>query len=441
MKFPAFWEISDCAETVSGANHESESGVNHLEEGNSHIHSNSSVSQSISTQDCQNSMCQKRSDAINEVQSSLKYLEHQFENQFDGVYKKFEEYKTRFENENKQSESYKKDLSDLNSIQEKVDSLHYFDIKDTVEQRIQFFMTDVRAQIDKLSHTVKDVQGDCSRCDDKLEKIDKSCDTFSSLISKFSETDDKLQAASDKLEHVMSNVKSLETRFNENFNDFQREFKNGNEQMRMSLLLLFKRLLLLETSRDILSKKVFSSNKESHGQIEEMKQSINSLRKQCKELMSTSDSLGFTAYIPPGGRTVKLTSNSDRSLKCFMHVLCTKGRHYDPATGKFTAPCHGLYVVSLCISVVSAANVRLMAVRELCGEKRCIASTGSRVHGTSSCSVALTELKAGEEVYVMSSCDSGDVVLGDLSYFTCFLIKKLLLSDETNAVMNTVIDL
>ncbi|KAH9505313.1 hypothetical protein Btru_059237 [Bulinus truncatus] len=40
----------DCAEAVSGANHESESGVNHLEKGNSHIHSNSNVSQSISTQ-------------------------------------------------------------------------------------------------------------------------------------------------------------------------------------------------------------------------------------------------------------------------------------------------------------------------------------------------------------------------------------------------------
>nr|KAI8767050.1 EMILIN-1-like [Biomphalaria glabrata] len=231
------------------------------------------------------------------------------------------------------------------------------------------------------------------KCEARLDKLDLRADEFSPTVEYLKNNaenrDTELARATEKIQTVMSKHIELETKVKDKFESLLGMYE-------------FQQSQIVITTED-----------------------VDTLKSKLISLDRSPEPVGFTARIPALESILNLTRNHAMHLNCFKDVQCNFGGHYDPSTGLFTAPCDGLYAVSLGVTFQPNQKVAFSVWKIVHGNKECVTSAGT-LDSYSICStVVLTAMKAREMLCVTSGYDSGYLKLNSFWNFSCFMIQKM----------------
>ncbi|XP_059169122.1 uncharacterized protein LOC131950915 isoform X2 [Physella acuta] len=130
--------------------------------------------------------------------------------------------------------------------------------------------------------------------------------------------------------------------------------------------------------------------------------------------------IGFSASFR---NNVPLVKNCYCYLLNFDDVTLNSGNHFNPATGKFTAPVDGLYAASFCLHQCNdgVIDVRIYHTLNVFNTNSVSMSKTTRENSTGVCSTAVL-MKKGEFLSLAIKGE-GNASLSYYSQFTCFLIS------------------
>ncbi|XP_059169114.1 uncharacterized protein LOC131950915 isoform X1 [Physella acuta] len=310
-----------------------------------------------------------------------------------------------------------------------------------MEARVENFIKKQIAQTKLFSKQIKEFNKNITKITQEIRALkNNEVDMFSKL-----KTNTKsLENCETNLAHLNSGLNIIQNKIDNNKDDMLKLTEltgKSKENQSQALLNIEKDLEKLEVKYGVVTNILLQRLMP----IEKLLQVINTQEvaraEKCKEFRGLQDDvatlkaevlalnlktqrnanvIGFSASFR---NNVPLVKNCYCYLLNFDDVTLNSGNHFNPATGKFTAPVDGLYAASFCLHQCNdgVIDVRIYHTLNVFNTNSVSMSKTTRENSTGVCSTAVL-MKKGEFLSLAIKGE-GNASLSYYSQFTCFLIS------------------
>ncbi|XP_059167569.1 uncharacterized protein LOC131949720 [Physella acuta] len=310
-----------------------------------------------------------------------------------------------------------------------------------MEASVENFIQKQNAKTKHFSKQIKEVNKSITKITQDIKALKNN---EADLFSKFTTANKSLENYETNLAHLNSGLNAIHNKIDNNKDDMLKLTEltsKSKENQSQALLNIEKDLEKLEVKYGVVSNILLQRlmpiekllrviNTQNSARVEKcnkfhvLQDDITTLKAEVLAInLKTQQKANVIGFSASFRNDEPLNKNIFSILQRFDYVTINTGNHFNPATGKFTAPVDGLYAASFCfiqhndgaINVLMSHELNVNNVKSICWSKT------TRALSTGVFSTAVL-MKKGEFL-CLAIKGEGNASLSNFSQFTCFLIS------------------